>query len=226
MNVLHNSHESPHSVQHIKKCVSEFGESYKKTVQEVIRTTSDGLNKKVFCKNVSKLMANFKMTRRGPFRGVKYFGGELIDPNGIVTSCWNVAEEDLIQIRSFLDERCLGERGRILIELTNSDRDHVVSKLWLLFKKLLPFCMSETTWGLVAASKILFAVLPEIALPVDNAMWKKIFKTVDYSDVVDTMASEIAEWERLANTLLNSCDPHPHSTLPSIYNVMAMKARP
>ena len=86
--------------------------------------------------------------------------------------------------------------------------------------------MSKTSWGMVGASKVLFAVLPEIALPVDNVQWKKVFKTIDYSDIISTMALEIDEWERLVNASLDSCDPLPHTTLPSIYNVMAMKARP
>ncbi|MFC1516893.1 hypothetical protein ACFL7E_09095 [Thermodesulfobacteriota bacterium] len=171
-------------------------------------------------------MANFKMTRGGPFKGVKCIDGKLKDPNGIVASCWDITHQDLIQLRSFLDEKCTGKRGRILVELTNSDRDYVVSKLWLVFKKILPLCMGEMTWGLVGASKILFAVLPEIAQPVDNVQWKKVFKTIDYSDVISTMAAEIDEWERKVNVPLDSCDPLLHSTLPSIYNVMAMKARP
>ncbi|MBL7179013.1 MAG: hypothetical protein ISS65_02240 [Desulfobacterales bacterium] len=223
--VLHNNHGIPHDTKHVKRCIAKFGESYKKTVQEVIRNTADGVNKRVFCENVSKLMANFKMTRSGPFKGVKYSDGALKDPNGIVTSCWENTHQNLIQIRSFLDEKGTGKRGRVLVELTNSDRNYVVSKLWIAFKKLLPFCMSDTTWGLVGASKILFSVLPEIALPVDNAQWKKVFKTIDYSDVISTMAAEIDEWERQVGVPIDSCDPLPHSTLPSIYNVMAMEAR-
>ena len=224
--VLHNDHGIPHDIKYVNKYVVEFGESYKSTVQEVIRNTADGVNKRIFCENVSKLMANFKMTRSGPFKGVKYIDGTLKDPNGIVASCWDIAHQNLIQIRSFLDEKCTGKRGRILVELTSSDRNYIVSKLWLVFKKLLPFCMSDTTWGLVGASKVLFAVLPEIALPVDNVQWKKVFKTIDYSDVILEMAAEIDDWERQVGIPLDSCDPLPHSTLPSVYNVMAMKARP
>ena len=226
MKVLHNSHGNPHSIEHIKKCVAEFGESYKSTVQEVIRNTDDGVNKRIFCENVSKLMANFKMTRSGPFKGVKHIDGTLKDPNGIVASCWEIANQNIIQIRKFIDEKNKGERGRALIELSNSDRKYVISELWLVFKKLLPLCMSKTSWGMVGASKVLFAVLPEIALPVDNVMWKKVFKTIDYSDIISTMAAEIDEWERLVGAPLDSCDQLPHTTLPSIYNVMAMKARP
>lgn len=224
--VLHNTYGNPYGIKHIKNCVAKFGESYKNTVQEVIRNTSNGVNKRVFFENVSKLMANFKMTRSGPFKGVQYSDGNLKDPNRIVASCWEIANQNIIQIRKFIDEKNKGERGRALIELSNSDRKYVISELWLVFKKLLPLCMSKTSWGMVGASKVLFAVLPEIALPVDNVMWKKVFKTIDYSDVILKMAAEIDEWERQVGVPLGSCDPLPHSTLPSVYNVMAMKARP
>ena len=93
-----------------------------------------------------------------------------------------------------------------------------------MFKGLLPVCMSEASWGVVAASKLLFSVFPEVALPVDNNQWKKLFQTVDYSDIICLMAYEIIEWERLSGQKIDACDPNI-STLPSIYNVMAMGAR-
>ena len=226
MKVLHNIHGTPHGIQHIKQCVAKFGESYKNTVQKVIQNSADGVNERVFFENISKLMANFKMTRSGPFKGVQYSDGSFKDPNGILASCWEIANQNIIQIRKFIDEKNKGKRGRALIELSNSDRTYVISELWLVFKKLLPFCMSKTSWGLVGASKVLFAVLPEIALPIDNVQWKKVFKTIDYSDVISIMVVEIADWERQVGIPLDSCDPLPHSTLPSVYNVMAMKARP
>jgi len=96
--------------------------------------------------------------------------------------------------------------------------------LWYMFKQLLPLCMSETSLGLVGASKLLFSVFPEVALPVDNNQWRKLFQTVDYSDVICLMANEIIEWERLLGQKIDACDRNI-STLPSIYNVMAMGAR-
>jgi len=62
-----------------------------------------------------------------------------------------------------------------------------------------------------------------VALPVDNNQWKKLFQTVDYSDVICLMANEIIEWERLSGKRIDECDPN--STLPAICNVMAMEAR-
>jgi hypothetical protein len=40
------------------------------------------------------------------------------------------------------------------------------------------------------------------------------------------MIDEIISWERQAAQRLDSYDPSPDVTLPAIYNVMAMKARP
>ena len=40
----------------------------------------------------------------------------------------------------------------------------VTDVIWVGFKKLLPITMSHHSYGLVAASKILFAIFPEIVL--------------------------------------------------------------
>jgi hypothetical protein len=52
------------------------------------------------------------------------------------------------------------------------------------------------------------------------------FKTIDYGDIIRLMAKEITEWERMTGKRLDSCDPQPLTTLPAIYNVMAMKTKP
>jgi hypothetical protein len=86
--------------------------------------------------------------------------------------------------------------------------------------------MGKSTPGLVGASKLLFAVLPEVALPVDNAQWKKVFGTVDYGEIITLMVDEITEWEKDTKNSLDLCDPsYPITSLPAAYNVMAMIAR-
>jgi len=40
------------------------------------------------------------------------------------------------------------------------------------------------------------------------------------------MAIEIDAWEKQIGTTLDSSDPSPYTTLPAVYNVMAMNARP
>ena len=86
--------------------------------------------------------------------------------------------------------------------------------------------MGKNSFGLVGASKILFSVLHEIVLPVDNAEWLTVFKTVDIADIINLMADEILAWELKTGQQLQQCDYNEITTLPSIYNVMAMKARP
>jgi len=85
--------------------------------------------------------------------------------------------------------------------------------------------MGETSYGLVGASKILFSVLPEIILPIDNYMWLKIFKTVDIGDIIEGMVLDIQQWENETGQKLNEMDSRL-TTLPSVYNVMATDARP
>ena len=87
--------------------------------------------------------------------------------------------------------------------------------------------MGKTSYGLVGASKIIFAVLPEIVLPVDNSQWLNVFKTVDIGDVINRMVFDIQHWEEVTGEKLNERDPQKRlTTLPSVYNVMAMSARP
>ena len=93
-----------------------------------------------------------------------------------------------------------------------------------MFEELRRTSVQTSKVGRVGASKILFAVLPEVALPVDNSEWKYVFKTAEYRVVLSTMVNEIDEWERKTGMHLDTLDPN--TTLPSIYNIMAMAARP
>jgi len=87
--------------------------------------------------------------------------------------------------------------------------------------------MGKTSYGLVGASKILFSVLPEIVLPIDNTEWLHVFKTVDIGDVLHRMVFDIQKWEGLTGLQLNDVDQSKRlTTLPSVYNVLAMAARP
>ena len=142
---------------------------------------------------------------------------------GILSDSWNAIGKSVLDLREFLNNRSNTTRPRVLIEISTDERKQVAEELWSMFGRLLPLCMSEASWGVVAASKLLFSVFPEVALPVDNNQWKKLFKTVDYSDVICLMGNEIIEWEKLSGQKIDECDPD--STLPAIYNVMAMEAR-
>jgi hypothetical protein len=103
----------------------------------------------------------------------------------------------------------------------------LIAKIWQMTKAILPVTMSPGSYGLVGASKILFSVLPEIILPTDNTQWMQVFKTVDLGDVIRFMAADIQRWEDATGTQLNQVAPTSRlTTLPSIYNVVALEARP
>ena len=226
MKILFSKRGHPRTAKEIKTCVESFGGGYNRIVCRVIESSEDGLNKDVFRQNVAILMPNFLMTRAGPFKGVAFIHGIVKDSKGQIAACWDVIGERTVQLRGFVDEQRPGSRTRGLVEMSRTAQEEVASELWHLLNRLSPVCWTENSFGLVGASKVLFAVLPEVALPVDNAEWKKVFRTIDYRDIITTMAEEIREWEKRTKTKLDSCDPHSCLTLPGIYNVMAMKARP
>ena len=82
-------------------------------------------------------------------------------------------------------------RDRYLLEISEREREQLIAEIWKITKTLLPFTMGNTSYGLVGASKILFSVLPEIVLPVDNTQWLHLFKTVDLGDVLRYMVLDI-----------------------------------
>jgi hypothetical protein len=223
--VLFDNLGNPHSKAYIEECLKKFGQSYSLTVRGIIGATEERIDKGIFLNNAARLMSNFKMTRRGPFKGVRVFNTKGVDNDrGILSESWKVIGESALHLKKFLISQPNATRQRVLVEISEDERKRVAEKLWHMFKQLLPLLMSETSLGLVGASKLLFSVFPEVALPVDNNQWRRLFQTVDYSDIICLMANEIIEWERLSGQNLDACD-RSISTLPSIYNVMAMEAR-
>ena len=226
--VLLSKNERPYSPDQIKQEISNFGHGYNRTVMEIIHGSRNELTREVFLKNVAVLMSNFLMTRSGPFRGVRYNRREAkVVGEDKIGPCWKAAGKNMTELKEFISSRPESSYQRVLTDMKIGDQRKVADDLWEIFKLLLPPCMGKSTLGLVAASKILFSVFPEVALPVDNTQWRAVFKTVDYSDIIMHMAKEIARWEMKAGCQLNSCVPDclEAMTLPAIYNVMAMKAR-
>jgi len=226
MNILFDSRGRAIPPKKIKTCISEFGKSYTKTVRNMTARSETALTQDIFFQNVAQLMPNFKMTRRGCFNGIKFKHGIVYDPNGQILACWAAGGKEVIQIKNYLLQQADVHRRRIIADIPDELRKHVVADLGKAFKKLVPICIGNVSNGFVAASKILFAVLPEISLPVDTAQWRKLSKTVVYGDIINLMINEIKAWENQTNQHLDLCDSCPDTTLPAIYNVMAMKARP
>jgi hypothetical protein len=144
----------------------------------------------------------------------------------VLVNCWEKIGTDLIEISESINTSSLS-RERFLVEISEEEREKLADKIWGMTKAILPFTMSPGSYGLVGASKILFSVLPEIVLPVDNTQWMQVFKTVDLGDVVRFMAADIQRWEDTTGEKLNQVDPSSRlTTLPAVYNVVALKARP
>ena len=211
--------------------VAAFPRRYAKPVRDIIRNTDrPDLDKDLFMKNCSMLLRSFKMTRAGAFKGVgkdKTTDKENRSNKGL-EEAWDRVGEDLISLKGFLTKANLKPRSRTLLLLDEASRTKVAGDLWNIFKKLLPVTMSSSSYGLVGASKILFSLFPEVALPIDNAEWRTVFRTVDFGDVIHLMTEEIKQWEKENPDLLDSLgenDENGPTTLPAIYNVMAMEAR-
>lgn len=223
--VLFDETGSPLHPMFIKGCVSSFGSAYQATVREVIRDSDAGLDRALFLRNVAKVIVGFKMTRQGPFKGVR-FDGDIIDSKGQIERCWSAVGKGILELRAFLDRTNKSSRGRALLDVSAGNRKRIIGELRTLFVQLLPICSGKMTKGMVGASKVLFAVLPEVAQPVDNTQWKAVFRTNDYGEIIEHMSNEAADWELKTGKRLDECDPlFPATSIPAVYNVMAMKAR-
>jgi len=206
------------SPSEISERINEFGDSYSNAINEMINNSkvldNDG---EVFIKCASRILSNFGMTRSGPFHE---------NCSEKLRECWDAVGVRLKETNNSVRKSGL-PRDRYILELSERVREVLIAEIWLITKKLLPFTMGETSYGLVGASKILFSVLPEIVLPIDNAEWLHVFKTVDIGDVLHRMVFDIQKWEGITGRQLNDLDHSKRlTTLPSVYNVMAMFARP
>ncbi|HKZ43516.1 MAG TPA: hypothetical protein VJZ78_00595 [Anaerolineales bacterium] len=216
--ILFNENDYPVSPIEITTKIHEFGGGYNEVVREIIEN-SRKLDEKgeTFINCASRLLANFKMTRSGPFHGNLEIK---------LRNIWNEVGESIVEINRSVMNSGLS-RDRYILEINEKQLEELTAEIWKISKKILPFSMGKISYGLVGASKILFSVLPEIILPVDNTQWLHLFKTVDVGDVIHVMVNDIMKWEELTGRHLNELDPTKRlTTLPSIYNVMAMNARP
>ena len=213
------------------RCINRFAYAFPKGYQKVVRNiveNSEKIGKEAFVHNVAALMSSFKMTRKGAFHGVKIDKRGIVeDPRNVINTCWSNVGGRLQRLRQYLNQNRSGKRGRTLVEISPDSRIHIVEKTSEIFEELLETTLSNGEISPVAASKVLFAILPEVALPVDTAEWKYVFETNRYQDVLSIMIKEIEAWEkRCDNTPLETLDPYPKATLPEVYNIMAMAARP
>jgi len=218
VNIIFTPEGDPIAPDVISQKIVNFG--YQDAVITVIHDSKYlDRNGEMFIQCATLILSNFGMTRSGPF-----YGNE--NQLKLLRSIWNEIGNSLFTIRNSIFESGLSS-DRFLLELDHRKREELINQIWILSKQLLPFTMGKTSYGLVGASKILFSVLPEIVLPIDNIQWRCVFKTVDLGDVLNRMVSDIQRWEKATDRLFNELDPSKGlTTLPSAYNVMAMAARP
>ena len=220
--------KGPIPLNDISQAVNAFPKGYTETVHKIIEATNrETINRDQFIKNSVDVLKSFKMTRQGPFKGLGYKpDGSFKGPIEKIDASWEAVKDELIEIKKIMNSLAIVPRGRSIALMDERQFQDISDMVWSTFKKLLPITMTTSTFGMVGASKILFSVFPEIVLPVDTAEWKQVFKTLDLGDVIKLMRSEILEWEKQTGQWIDSSEPaNVPSTLPAIYNVMAMKAR-
>ena len=213
------------SAKRIRQLVVMFGKKYNSATGDIIRDSRElAADGQVFIKCAMRILSSFGMTRSGKFQGSGTAGEASLKK--ILSACWDVIGNQLLAVKGTALASRLS-RERYLLEISKAERDWAIAEVWDMTKRLLPFTMSKSSYGLVGASKIVFSVLPEIALPIDNVQWREVFKTVDLGDVIKRMAAEIERWESVTGILLNELGSSERlTTLPSVYNVVAMDARP
>jgi hypothetical protein len=208
----------------VPSCLKRFLNSFPKRYVEVVTKIIENpiIHENTFLLNAATLLPPFKMTRAGAFKGIKIEDEKPVDPNGILHECWNKIGADLLDIK-----RKTKNQSRALMELQGEDRHYVINKSYELFKRLCDVNAKSGQISRVGASKVLFSAIPEIALPVDNMQWDKVFRTKDnYEQILSTMIDEIAEWEKQTDENIDKLYLPKSKTLPAVYNIMAMYARP
>jgi hypothetical protein len=196
---------------------------YSQAVQEITESTDKLIDFDIFSMNAAKIMAASKMNQRGPFQGILIIRDKIYDPEGVLSEIWDSICKPACELKTILINSQKQNRQRLLVDLTENKFENVADNLWKIFKRLIPFCMGVDTLGLTAASKLLFSVFPEIALPVEKVQWQKLFQTIDFADVLRLIRKEISEWERSSRHGLTECDSSHSTTLPEIYNAVALR---
>lgn len=223
--VLFHDDGNPMDYRCVQRFISAFPKSYRNVVERIIRN-SERLSKISFGNNIAELMPSFKMTRAGAFHGLKIAEeGRLIDPNNVTSLCWSKIGNELQELKNYMKSYTSCSRTRVITDLSPKSRNHVIGVTTDLFEKLKNTYVKSSRVGPVGATKVLFASIPEVALPVDNLEWKQVFRTDKYEVILSTMANEIIEWEKMVHRPLQSLSPYAETTLPAIYNILAMAAR-
>ncbi|MGA2524928.1 MAG: hypothetical protein ABSF65_12375 [Candidatus Bathyarchaeia archaeon] len=211
--ILFNQNGNSKAAKTIQDKVSDFSDSYHLIKRKIIGG-SVKLDEKAFRENVATLMPAFGMTRRGVFHGINC-------KSVVLDVCWKQFGKEFEALKIEINKNS-SIRSRAILEV----RKEIIGVTADLFDRLEWTETSGSDIGRVGASKMLFSIFPEIALPVDNSEWDNVFRTHDYGKILQRMVDEIRLWEDKSKVHLDILDTNTPTTLPSIYNVMAMDARP
>lgn len=89
MNVLFDNNGNLFPNSYVEQCINDFKHGYNQTVDRVIKKSDAELDEAVFRKNIATLFPNFKMTRKGVFKGIRMDEeGTVQDPDGVLDRCW------------------------------------------------------------------------------------------------------------------------------------------
>jgi hypothetical protein len=207
----------------IQSKLNSYSSAYDNVVRIIIKN-SVTLDEGIFRFNVATLMPTFSMTRIGVFHGMRIENKTPIDSDcRVLDECWKRFADDFKEVKKAVSS--IPIRNRALFELPEPSSD-IIAKISDLFDEIKWTTLMGSRVGRVGASKMLFAIFPEIALPIDNTEWDYVFMTDSYRKVLLRMIEEIIQWEKASKIDLETMSKNDYETLPSIYNVMAMSERP
>ena len=107
MKVLFDSSGNPHPEAYVREMCDGFRPELQ--LDHTSNYQGDwktGIDEGIFLNNAAKLMSNFKMTRRGPFKGVGFSRGNGPDNDqGILSASWKTIGESVLDLKQFLISR-------------------------------------------------------------------------------------------------------------------------
>jgi len=125
--VLFNEAGQARAPDEISTKIDAFG--YKDAVHEII-CNSNELDEggEVFTKCTGRILSNFKMTRGGPFKGVRLNENGSVKRKEILLACWERIGGGVIEVRNAIS-RSGYSRERCLAELGESERAGLMTKI-------------------------------------------------------------------------------------------------
>ena len=118
-NILYSAAGNAIPPEEISEKIFRFG--YSDAVHKIIQYSKElDRDGEIFIKCTALILSNFKMTRNGPFKGVKIAENGNVEEKNILLSCWHEIGGHLIEIRNSVLESDYS-RDRYILEIANRD---------------------------------------------------------------------------------------------------------